>query len=142
MAAEDLVPNAATNKKVVWIEGADPEAAGTTLPSSGWSRNPTANVVNMINGRDGVNRKPSYRDCPNISVSAFYDEVDWAPGQDFSEGDIGYLRLYYTDTKYVQERVILEAYNDDPGQAGSTHDIALQFARERGTAETFGEDTP
>jgi hypothetical protein len=140
MAAEDLVPNAAVNKKVVWIPGTDPEAAGITVPSAGWSRNPTANVINMINGRDGVNRKRTYFDSPNISVSGFYDKVDWAPNITFTEGDSGFLKLYYTETQWVRETAILDSYTDDPGNPGDPHMINMSFARRVGTSATNGTD--
>lgn len=138
MAAEDLVVNSATNSVVKFT----PTGGGGEIvfPNSDWSISTTANVVLMVNGRDGVKRKPTYDDAPSVSVNAFKDEVALVAGTNISEGDVGVLKCYYTATKFRQLTAILESIDDSAGTPGSPHNLALAFSLESG-AVTNGSDS-
>jgi hypothetical protein len=138
MAADDLIVNSATNSKVTWTPANPPGSAAVTLPNANWSIDTTGNVVLMVNGRDGVKRKRTYKDA-SAQVTAFKDEVSLLPGTNVAEGDVGTLRCYFADTRFRQMTAILESIGDGSGNPGDPHNLALNFSLESGLV-TNGTD--
>lgn len=138
MAADDLLINSATNAKVKFTPSGG--GAEVTFPNANWAINETANVVLMVNGRDGVKRKKTYTDCPSIEVGVYKDEVDLVPGANIVVGQVGTLKCYFTDTKFRSCTVILQDIPDTAGSPGDAQMITLPFALESGTV-TNGADS-
>jgi len=140
MAATDLLVNSAVNAKVEFDPENNPESSGdkVTFPSTDWTINEEPNIVELVNSRDGVVRKPSFKDVPTVTVNFIPDEVDVDPGVDVVIGTRGVLRLFYTATKYRELTAVLGPINQGSGNPGNPQTVSATFMLASGTI-TNGE---